>query len=122
MINNSEIVGVLKKEIADLLNLKNNIVYIGEFNKEHIKSKHFEDYENYYQNISEIISNPDYFGINLKDDSIELVKEFETSDKVYVKVAVRISKKGVLFARTLYKLNSKKFEFQLSKGSYQKSN
>lgn len=122
MTNNIEIIGVLKREVADLLKLKDNIVYIGEYNKEHMKSKHFEDYENYYKNISEIISNPDYFGINPQDGSIELIKEFQTSKTNYIKVAVRISKNNTLFARTLYKINSKKFEFQLSKGSYQKSN
>ena len=46
----------------------------------------------------------------------ELIKEFEISEKVYVKVAVRISKKGKLFARTLYKLtDTERFEYQLSK-------
>lgn len=116
-----EIIGVLNKEIKDYFGLKENFVYIGEQNKEHIKNKHYEDYEKYFEYISEIISSPDYYGKNLKDDSIELVKEFETSDKVYIKVAVRISKKGVLFARTLYKLSNKeRFEYQLSKGFYQR--
>lgn len=116
-----EIIGVLNKEIRDYFGLKENFVYIGEQNKEHIKNKHYEDYEKYFEYISEIISSPDYYGKNLKDDSIELVKEFETSDKVYIKVAVRISKKGVLFARTLYKLSDKeRFEYQLSKGFYQR--
>lgn len=121
MQNIPELIGVLNKEIRDYFGLKENFVYIGEQNKEHIKNKHYEDYETYFKYISEIISSPDYYGKNLKDDSIELVKEFETSDKVYIKVAVRISKKGVLFARTLYKLSDKeRFEYQLSKGFYQR--
>lgn len=120
MQNLPEIIGVLNQKISNYFNLKENYVYIGEQNKEHIKNKHYEDYDEYYPYISEIISSPDYYGKNPRDDSIELVKEFQISEKVYIKVAVRISAKGKLFARTLYKLNSKKFEYQLSKGDYEK--
>lgn len=121
MKNPPEVIGILNEEIKKYFGLKENFVYIGEQNKEHIKNKHYEDYEKYFEYISEIISSPDYYGKNLKDDSIELVKEFETSEKSYVKVAVRISKKDILFARTLYKLSDKeRFEYQLSKGFYQR--
>ena len=121
MKNLPELIGILNKEITDYFDLKENYVYLGEQNKEHIKKKHYQDYENYFEYISEIISSPDYFGKNLKDESIELIKEFEISEKVYVKVAVRISKKGKLFARTLYKLtDTERFEYQLSKGFYKK--
>lgn len=115
-----ELIGILNKEITDYFNLKENYVYIGEQNKEHIKNKHYEDYEKYFEFISEIISSPDYYGKNPIDNSIELVKEFQTIEKNYIKVAIRISAKGTLFARTLYKLNTSKFEYQLSKGDYQK--
>lgn len=116
-----ELIGILNEEIKSFFGLEESFVYIGEQNKEHIKNKHYEDYETYFEYISEIISSPDFFGKNLKDDSIELVKEFEISEKAYIKVAVRISKKGTLFARTLYKLSDReRFEYQLSKGFYQK--
>ena len=121
MKSTREMIGSLKKEIVDYFDLKENIVYIGEQNKQHIRNKHYEDYEEYYSHISEIISSPNYYGKNLSDDSIELVKEFKVSRKIYVKVAVRVSKNGTLFARTLYKLSdSERFEYQLSKGFYQK--
>ncbi len=120
MKNLPEIIGILNKEISNYFNLKENYVYIGEQNKEHMKNKHYEDYDEYYSYISEIISAPDYYGKNPRDGSIELVKEFQISEKVYIKVAVRISAKGRLFARTLYKLNAKKFEYQLSNGGYEK--
>lgn len=121
MKNLPEVIGILNEEIKKYFKLEENFVYIGEQNKEHIKNKHYEDYKEYFEYISEIISSPDYYGKNLKDDSIELVKEFEILEKSYVKVAVRISKKGVLFARTLYKLSDKeRFEYQLSKGFYQR--
>lgn len=121
MKNLPELIGILNKEITDYFDLKENYVYLGEQNKEHIKKKHYQDYENYFEYISEIISSPDYFGKNPKDDSIELIKEFEISEKVYIKVAVKISKKGKLFARTLYRLiDAERFEYQLLKGFYKK--
>lgn len=118
MANQKELVGILNAQIIEYFNLSTNFVYIGEQNKEHIKNKHYEDYSKYYGYISEIINSPDYFGKNPLDESIELVKEFLIDEKNYIKVAVRISKTGVLIARTLYKLNLKKFEYQLSKGDY----
>lgn len=117
----AEMIGILIEEIKIEFKLEEAMVYIGPQNIEHIRNKHLEDYEVYFKNISEIISSPDYYGRNLKDGSIELIKEFKISGKEYVKVAVRISKNGKLFARTLYKLtDTDRFEYQLSKGFYKK--
>ena len=117
----TEIIGILIKEIKDEFGLEEDMVYIGPQNIEHIRNKHPKDYENYYEHISEIISSPDYYGRNLKDDSIELIKEFNILGKNYVKVAFRVSKKGKIFARTLYELtNADRFEYQLSEGHYKK--
>ena len=118
MANQKELVGILNSQIIEYFNLSTNFVYIGEQNKEHIKKKHYEDYSKYYNYISEIINSPDYFGKNPLDNSIELVKEFKVNETKYIKVALRISNSGILFARTLYKLNSYKFLYQLSKGDY----
>ena len=118
MANQKELVGILNSQIIEYFNLSTNFVYIGEQNKEHIKKKHYEDYSKYYSDISEIINSPDYFGKNPLDNSIELVKEFKVNETNYIKVALRISNSGILFARTLYKLNSSKFLYQLSKGDY----
>lgn len=116
-----EMIGILIEEIKIEFELNETIVYIGPQNIEHIRNKHPEDYEIYFKSISEIISSPDYYGRNLKDGSIELIKEFEISEKKYVKVAVKVSKKGKLFAKTLYVLtNSERFEYQLSEGYYKK--
>lgn len=117
----AEMIGILIEEIKTEFGLKEAMVYIGPQNIEHIRNKHSKDYEVYFEKISEIISSPDYYGRNLKDGSIELIKEFEILEKEYVKVAVRISKKGKLFARTLYKLtDTERFEYQLSEGFYKK--
>ncbi|WP_335980673.1 PBECR3 domain-containing polyvalent protein [Fusobacterium polymorphum] len=115
----AEMIGILIEEIKIEFELNETIVYIGPQNIEHIRNKHPEDYEIYFKSISEIISSPDYYGRNLKDGSIELIKEFEISEKKYVKVAVKVSKRGKLFAKTLYVLtNSERFEYQLSEGYY----
>lgn len=117
----TEMIGILIEEIKIEFELNETIVYIGPQNIEHIRNKHPEDYEIYFKSISEIISSPDYYGRNLKDGSIELIKEFEISEKKYVKVAVKVSKRGKLFAKTLYVLtNSERFEYQLSEGYYKK--
>ena len=117
----AEMIGILIEEIKIEFELNETIVYIGPQNIEHIRNKHPEDYEIYFKSISEIISSPDYYGRNLKDGSIELTKEFEISEKKYVKVAVKVSKRGKLFAKTLYVLtNSERFEYQLSEGYYKK--
>ena len=117
----AEMIGILIEEIKIEFELNETIVYIGPQNIEHIRNKHPEDYEIYFKSISEIISSPDYYGRNLKDGSLELIKEFEISEKKYVKVAVKVSKRGKLFAKTLYVLtNSERFEYQLSEGYYKK--
>ena len=117
----AEIKGFLNQKTVEFFNLKDNKVYIGEQNILHMKNKHYSDYEIYYEHLYEIINSPDYIGKNPRDNSLELVKEFFCEEtKTYVKIGIRISQKGTLFVRTLYTLNSSKFEFQVSKGSYKK--
>ena len=90
----AEMIGILVEEIKIEFELNETIVYIGPQNIEHIRNKHPEDYEIYFKSISEIISSPDYYGRNLKDGSIELIKEFEISEKNKVKLLLRSLRKG----------------------------
>ena len=121
MKQNIELKGFLNRKVIEFFGLEKGEVYIGEQNILHMKSDHYSDYDKYFVYISEIISSPDYIGKNPRNDSLELVKEFFCEEtKNYVKIAIRISQKGTLFVRTLYTLNSSKFEFQVSKGSYKK--
>lgn len=64
-------------------------------------SKHPKDFAKYEKEISNIISSPDYVGINKKDNSIEYIKEFKI-DNEFVKVAVRVSNGNKFFVRSLY--------------------
>lgn len=114
-----KIVGYICEKVIALLNLKiqdNTPIYLGETNKEHMKKKHPHEYSKYFDEISNIIMSPDYVAINPKDESVEFVKEFNLSNE-HVKIAVRISKSGKFFARSLYVLNPSRVANFISKGT-----
>jgi transposase len=115
-----EIIGILRYEIVKKFNLQNDIVYIGQQNIDHIKKKHINDYNLFLGKLSEIIINPDYLGKHPHNGSIELIKELTIQETYYVKVAIRISKNGTLFVRTLYTLNKSKFFRKLKRNHYEK--
>lgn len=119
-MNNIRIVAILKPKIVKYFKLQNNILYIGQQNIEHIRKKHFLDYELFFEKLSEIIINPDYIGKYLQDGSLKLIKKFVVQEKYYVKVAVRVSKSNILFVRTLQTLNNFKFLYKLNKKYYRK--
>ena len=94
-------------------------IYLGPSNIAHMQSRHPEDYSKYGQYIPQIIATPDYVGINPADSSIEYVKEFEINGE-FVKVAVRLSSSGVLYARSLYVLNPNRVQNFIRKGTLKK--
>ncbi|CAK7049635.1 PBECR2 nuclease fold domain-containing protein [Phascolarctobacterium sp.] len=112
-------IGLINKKIIELLGLTCQIdtpIFIGPSNVKHMQSSHAADYLKYAPFIENILSNPDYVGLNTMDDSIEFVKEFKI-DKQYVKVAVRVSRSGQYFARSLYTLNSNRVNNFIAKGT-----
>ena len=97
-------VGKLSQRVIELLGLtlsEGRSILLGESNIAHMVSRHPEDYALYGEYIPLILSMPDY--VALKDESIEYVKEVQMDD-VYVKVAVRVSARGQLFARSVLSL------------------
>ncbi len=103
-------IGVLSEEVINLLSLpyaSNSGIYISPGNIAHMKNKHPQDFEKYGADIETIIAAPDYVGLNPKDDSIEYVKNYLV-DTEYVKVAVRVSRGGVLFVRSMYVLGTQR--------------
>ena len=101
-------VGKLSQRVIELLGLtlsEGRSILLGESNIAHMVSRHPEDYALYGEYIPLILSMPDYVALNTKDESIEYVKEVQMDD-VYVKVAVRVSARGQLFARSVYRLNT----------------
>lgn len=114
-------VGKLSKRIIDALQLPyvaDTPIFIGDSNINHMQNNHPYDFDIYFEEIPNIIASPDYVSLN-KDKSIEYVKEYKR-DNNFVKVAVRISTTGKLFARTLYTLNTKRVMDYIAKGTLKK--
>ena len=94
-------------------------IYLSETNLRHMRNSHPADYQNYGQYIPQILSQPDYIGAHSSDGSIEFVKEFGLGPD-FVKVAVRISRAGRYFVRSLYTLNPQRVRRFIQKGTLMK--
>jgi len=115
----AKIIGEISKEVKYLLNLDVDIgtpIYIGPTNIEHIQREHPIEFERYFNLLPKIISKPDFVGLNPKDGSIEYIKTFQTSGGNYLKLAIRISGDGYLFARSLYEIQEKTVRKRAEKG------
>jgi hypothetical protein len=84
-----------------------------------MKSSHPEVFEKYGKDLEKILLEPDYIGVNQKDNSIEFVREY-IIDNEYVKVAVRVSNKGTFYARSMYLLNNSRVKNFIAKGTLAK--
>lgn len=114
-----KLVGRIDKKIINLLNLTINEdapIYLGDSNIQHMKKSHPADYKKYGADIMSILSAPDYVGINPGDDSLEYVKEYKI-DNEHVKVALRVSRQGIYYARSLYVLNNNRVINFINKGT-----
>ncbi len=112
-------IGRFSKKIIDLLNLgipENTEIYVGSQNREHMEKKHPHDYFHYYHLLPNIISNPDYVGIERKNNSIEYIKEVSITPNVIIKIAIRVSSNGKYFVRTMYNISDHKIQSALNKG------
>ena len=112
-------IGVLKVDWGKLIGLHLDTdwpIMLGESNLLHMQTAHPDDYLRYSQFIELIVQAADYIGLHPKDNSIELVKEFCIDNK-YVKLALRTSAAGTLFARSLYTLNNNRVQNFIKKGT-----
>ena len=112
-------IGNFTKKIIDLLNLdipENTEIYIGNQNREHMEKKHSHDYYYYHHLLPNIIENPDYVGIEPKNNSIEYIKEVSIDPNVIIKIAIRVSSNGKYFVRTMYNISDHKIQSALNKG------
>ena len=66
--------------------------------------------------LPEIISNPTYVGVHPSQGGIEFIKRFDEN----VLVAVRASKKDVLYVRSMYCVTEGKIEKYLNEGTIKK--
>lgn len=116
-------IGKLNKKVIDLLELEFKAglpIILGDSNIEHMQRQHPEDYKKYGKNIEEIIENPTYIAKNPNQGSIEYIKEYKVNNE-FVLVAVRISNKGTLFAKTLFTMTERKINIYLKNGYAKKS-
>ena len=121
MSENATQVGKISQRTIDLLYLDiepGTPIYLGKSNILHMSRTHPQDYKTYGKHILDILANPDYVGLNPKDDSIEYVKIFEMTNE-FVKVAVRVSHAGVCYARTIYARDLTKLMKFVNKGHLQ---
>ncbi len=114
-----EIVGYLTKQIIDMLSLEaeaDTPIFISESNTKHIRDAHPDAYFKYYDNLSDIIEYPDYVGIaGVHTPSIEYIKRYEVNNEL-VNVAVRTSKSGVYYLRSLFVIEEGRLNDYLKKG------
>lgn len=114
-----KIIGTITQQIESLLNLNlpnDRNIYLGETNIKHMITSHPTDFQKYKDELTNILSNPDYVGLNPNDSSIEYVKEYIV-DNEYVKVAVRIYSGKKFYARSIYVLNNNRVKNFISKGT-----
>ena len=112
-------IGVFTQDVISLLDLDikpGTPILIGEQNIEHIKQRHAYEYDLYFHRIKEIVAEPDFVGINPHDNSIGFVKLFRVNSE-YIRVAVRVSTRGVYIARSLHLLSTVNAEHYLEHGT-----
>lgn len=105
-------IGVITNKIIKMLGLnykKEEPIFIGKANINHIKSQHPKDFEKYGCKTNEIIRNPTYLARNEKKKLIEFIKEYKINNE-FVLVAVRVSGNDVHFVRTMYVMANEKVE------------
>ncbi len=101
-----EKIGLINEIVINILNLpiqRNTPIFSGETNLVNMKKDHLEDFEKYGDYLREIIFSPDYISQYSPKRSIEYIKLFYDGEKEeHVLVAVRNSKSGVFYVRSLY--------------------
>ena len=119
MPDHAKQVGILCQRVIDLLGLsmtEGQSILLGESNVAHMVSRHPADFALYGEYIPLMLRARDYVALNAKDGSIEYVKEVQVNS-VFVKVAVRVSARGQLFARSVYRLNTNRVLNFIEKGT-----
>ncbi|HBC84419.1 MAG TPA: transposase [Clostridiales bacterium] len=111
-------IGKVNKKVIKLLSLeyKEELpIILGDSNIEHMKRQHPQDYYKYGDKIMDIVNNPTYVAKNPNQGSIEYIKEYKV-DNEFILVAVRISNRGTMFAKTMFKMTERKIKIYLQNG------
>lgn len=110
---NYKYVGILKEEIAEYWGIeehKNKPILVYDNRKKHVIDSHLQDFgsveeiEKVYNNLTNIIKNPDYVFYNSNTRGLEYYKKIDSD----ICVAVRINPGKVLKIKSWYPANSSK--------------
>ncbi|MGN0455456.1 MAG: hypothetical protein ACI4F2_01180 [Acutalibacteraceae bacterium] len=124
MSSDVEKIGIVGNDIVDKFALDispDTPIFIGLNNRIHMENNHGEIYRTYSERMCEIISGPDYVGVNPHDNSLEYYKNYNDA-VVHIKLAARPSKSGVFFAKTMFDISDSKLQSYLSKGRIKQCN
>lgn len=113
-------VGTISPNVIAILEIDttniNKPILLGESNIAHMRSSHPKDFEDFGDKIDEILSNPTYIGLHPKKGSLEYIKEFNLDGSI-VLCAVRVSRKGTYFVRSLYRITQEKLDNYIKSNS-----
>ncbi|EMB83652.1 PBECR3 domain-containing polyvalent protein [Streptococcus mutans] len=107
------------KELVELDSSISDVVIFEEGLKKHLAKQKHEDVLIYFDKITEIISSPDYVGINPREkiESLELIKRYDDN----VLLALKIDKKNnCYYIPTMYTVSEYKVEQRLYSGRLKK--
>lgn len=123
MNSNKTIIGHISSEVAEL-NIdvyEGEPIYLSDTAIDHIRETHSDAYMKYFEDIQEIIRHPDYIGVaGAYAPSIEYVKTYVTNGE-NVNIAVRASKGGTLYLRSMFLIEDGRIEDYLRKGKLRKT-
>ena len=103
------------KEIFEVEIDNNRIIYSREGLYKHILKRNHNDVIKYFDNLEDIVSNPDYVGMSNRNNSpsFEYLKCYEDN----VLVAVRLNKKkGFFYIASMYIITDSKLESRIRSG------
>ena len=109
-------VGFLTEQTVAVLKLSltPGPIHMGKSNFEHILSRHPEMYLSHLDDIPLVISRPDCIGVNPNQGGVEFIKRLDGN----LMVAVRASSSGVLYARSIYRVEERKLRQYLKDGRF----
>ena len=112
-------VGTLSVKVINILQLNiapNTPIFIGSSNIEHIKNRHPYEYDKYFNQLQEILAEPDYVGMNPNNNSIQFVKLYKV-DSEYIRIAVKLTPGKVCFVKSLHMLSTYNAKRYIEKGT-----
>lgn len=108
-------IGKLPDDLSEMLCLEGGCmeIFIDERAIRHIKKRHPYTYKTYFDKLSEILSAPDYIGIQgLVANRFELVKQYKDT----LLVALKIDEMFRIFVSSMYIIESHRIEKRIAYG------